>query len=213
MSDSAAHARLTIPNFITSLRLLLLPPFIASLVLQAWADPPHWSRPAAFGLFFFMSLTDLVDGLIARRLGQVSRLGALLDAIADKLLMTTSLILLHVLGVTDASEPPAPPFYAPWWVPTIAIAKDLSVTAGWTVLQRRRPGVRLGPGWVGKACTAVQMLLVLTMLLWFMRPALFEPIARGVFVIASAAAIATMVSYGRMAVRATQRHDQTKPRP
>jgi len=200
MSDTPVNARLTIPNVVTSLRLLLLPPFVAFVVLQASADPPAWSRGAAFGLFLLMCVSDMFDGLLARRLHQISRLGAILDAVADKTLLTVSLVLLYTLGVTTEGDPSHRVLTLPWWVLAFALAKDLFVCIGWLILRRRRGDVRTGPSLAGKSCTAAQMLLVLAMLLWFANPTFFGWIARALFVIASALAVATMLSYGRIGV-------------
>lgn len=201
MSDASINSRLTIPNVVTSLRLLLLPPFVAAVVLQASADPPTWARGAAFGLFLFMSITDMFDGMLARKLSQISRLGAILDAVADKMLLTVSLVLLYTLGVVADTALPSRELMLPGWVLAIALAKDMSVCVGWMILRRRNRTAQIGPSWAGKCCTAAQMILVLTMLLWYMRPALFGPIARAMFLIASVLAVATMFSYGRVAIR------------
>ena len=201
MSDAPINARLTIPNVITSLRLLLLPPFVACVIFQASPDPPDWSRWTAFGLFLFMSVTDMFDGMVARRLRQISRLGAVLDAVADKTLLTVSLVLLFQLGAAAEAGSPVALLFLPWWVLVIALTKDVAVCIGWLILRRKFGEIRLGAGWAGKWCTAAQMVLVLTMLIWFARPGIFGPIARILFVVASTLAVATILTYGRAAIR------------
>lgn len=197
MSEDTINARLTIPNVITSLRLLLLPPFVACVVLQSLPEAANWPRWAAFGLFLLMSITDMFDGFLARKLHQISRLGAMLDAVADKTLLSISMLLLFLVGVRDVSATDAPVFYLPGWVFAIALGKDLYVTAGYWIVRRRTRDPRVSPGWMGKGCTTAQMLLVLAMLLWFVRPAWIEPIAHGLFYIASFLALAAVASYSR----------------
>jgi CDP-diacylglycerol--glycerol-3-phosphate 3-phosphatidyltransferase len=78
-----------VPNFITLVRILLIPVF----VILFFTPTPDRSLSAAV-IFVVAAMTDMLDGYIARRTGQVTRLGKLLDPIADKLLVLSALILL-----------------------------------------------------------------------------------------------------------------------
>jgi len=69
-------------------------------------------------------LTDRVDGWLARRLGAVSRLGQLLDPLADKLLIATTWLTLGLVG------------WAPWWLAGLMLARDVAVGVGWLALGR-----------------------------------------------------------------------------
>ena len=80
---------LNLPNLITLVRILLIPVFIGLFITPT----PDRSLSAAV-IFVVAAVTDMLDGYIARRTGQVTRLGKLLDAIADKLLVLSALILL-----------------------------------------------------------------------------------------------------------------------
>ena len=80
---------LNIPNVITLLRILLIPVF----VMLFFTPTPDRSLTAAV-VFVIAAVTDLLDGYIARRTGQITKLGKLLDPIADKLLVLSALILL-----------------------------------------------------------------------------------------------------------------------
>ena len=80
---------LNLPNFITLVRILLIPVF----VMLFFTPTPDRSLSAAV-IFVVAAITDLLDGYIARRNGQVTKLGKLLDPIADKLLVLSALILL-----------------------------------------------------------------------------------------------------------------------
>ncbi|BCA54044.1 CDP-diacylglycerol--glycerol-3-phosphate 3-phosphatidyltransferase [Nitrospira sp. KM1] len=80
---------LNLPNFITLVRILLIPFFIILFITPT----PDRSMSAAV-IFVVAAVTDMLDGYIARRTGQVTKLGKLLDPIADKLLVLSALILL-----------------------------------------------------------------------------------------------------------------------
>ena len=79
----------TIPNLLTGFRILLIP-----LIVGLYYLPYGWGDMVAGILFAIAGVTDTLDGYIARRLGQVSRLGAFLDPVADKLIVATALVLI-----------------------------------------------------------------------------------------------------------------------
>lgn len=125
-----------LPNFVSIARLALVP-WIAALVLGD-------RRTLAFWLFVFTSATDGLDGWLARRLSAQSRLGAMLDPIADKLLLVTVLICLWMRGL------------APAWFVGLVFARDLLILAfagyafAFTTLRDFPPSI-----W-GKVSTVVQ---------------------------------------------------------
>jgi CDP-diacylglycerol--glycerol-3-phosphate 3-phosphatidyltransferase len=86
---SVGQESLNLPNLITLVRILLIPVF----VMLFFTPTPDRSLSAAV-IFVVAAITDLLDGYIARRNGQVTKLGKLLDPIADKLLVLSALILL-----------------------------------------------------------------------------------------------------------------------
>jgi CDP-diacylglycerol--glycerol-3-phosphate 3-phosphatidyltransferase len=79
----------TLPNILTWIRIAAIP-----LIIVLFYAPFHWSDPAAGLLFAAAGITDSLDGYLARRLGQTSRLGAFLDPVADKLVVAVALVLL-----------------------------------------------------------------------------------------------------------------------
>lgn len=89
-----------IANILTFARIIMIP-----LVVVLFYMPYSWSNPAAASLFILAAITDSLDGYLARRLGQISALGAFLDPVADKLMVATALILLV------AYEPPKLEFF------------------------------------------------------------------------------------------------------
>ena len=79
----------TIPNLLTALRIALIPAIVVLFYM-----PYHWSDMACGVMFAIAGITDSFDGYLARRLGQVSPLGAFLDPVADKLIVATALVLI-----------------------------------------------------------------------------------------------------------------------
>ena len=102
-------------NVLTVLRIALVPFFAWALL----ADGGHTTtgRLSATALFVVAAATDRLDGWLARRSGQVTDLGKLLDPIADKVLIGTALVLLSWLGDL------------PWWVTVIILVRELGITA------------------------------------------------------------------------------------
>jgi len=84
-----AVANINLPNFLTAIRILLIPVFVV-----LFSDPTPDRSLAAAVVFGGAAVTDLLDGYLARRCAQITRLGRLLDPIADKLLVLSGLILL-----------------------------------------------------------------------------------------------------------------------
>ncbi len=139
-----SSAILTAPNAVTLLRLVLMP-------VCAWLlATAHYG--SGLVLTALVGATDWVDGWLARRLGQVSRVGQLLDPFADRLLIASVVIALLVQSVL------------PWQVVALLLARDLVLLAGWPLLRRR--GVRPPEVvWIGKAAT-FDLLLALPLLIW-----------------------------------------------
>jgi CDP-diacylglycerol--glycerol-3-phosphate 3-phosphatidyltransferase len=86
----------TVPNLLTWIRIAAIP-----LIILLFYAPYHWSDPAAGLLFAAAGITDSLDGYLARRLNQTSRLGAFLDPVADKLVVAVALVLLLSKDVPD----------------------------------------------------------------------------------------------------------------
>jgi len=139
---------LNVPNALTILRLCLVPVF-AWLLLRDGGDD-QTSRVWAAVVFLGASLTDLVDGEIARRQGQVTTFGKVADPIADKALTGTALVGLSYLGEL------------PWWVTVVILIREIGVTLlrFWVI---RRGVIPASRG--GKAKTVAQMVAILMYLL------------------------------------------------
>jgi cardiolipin synthase (CMP-forming) len=149
-----SKARLTIPNLITLARILLTPLFIIFLIQKRYQP--------ALGIFVLAGLSDLADGLIARRWGQKSPLGTFLDPLADKLLMGSSFITLSIA------------YLIPPWLTVIVLSRDLILVFGVTLFKLVHLPVVVQPSLAGKLCTATQVstvLLVLVAQSWPLSPA------------------------------------------
>lgn len=138
-----------LPNAISMLRVLLVAP-ICWLLLQR-----NWSY--ALALVAIAGISDGLDGFLARHYGWQSRLGGMLDAIADKLLLISCFVILAWLGE------------APVWLAAIVCGRDLLIATGaslWRVLIGR---IDPHPSLLSKACTLMQIVYLLCVLLALVR--------------------------------------------
>jgi len=146
------------PNRITLLRLLLVPVFIL-LVLSA-ADSSAY-RYAALGLAVALGVCDAVDGILARRTGAVTRIGSILDPLADKALMISAVVLLSIKGILS---PDQPDLCLPYWVSVTIISRDLFILVGTGIIFLLAGLFQALPSAVGKAATVVQFIMIAAML-------------------------------------------------
>src|SRR5437588_5841192 len=113
--------RLSWANRVTLARILLIAPFIL-LFIDMSGSPARWKRLGLAVLFAGISLTDMLDGFLARRLGQITLLGRMLDPLADKLLTLSAMLLLVTRGV-PADAPGIPPLHLPVWVLAVSATR------------------------------------------------------------------------------------------
>jgi CDP-diacylglycerol--glycerol-3-phosphate 3-phosphatidyltransferase len=106
------NAMLNLPNILSICRILLVPPLVVVLLTEV--EGKEWW---GLGLFLLASGMDFLDGYLARRRNQVTRLGTLLDPAADKILLSAAFISLVELGL------------APGWMVVIIIAREFAVSA------------------------------------------------------------------------------------
>jgi cardiolipin synthase len=132
-------------NWLTLLRILLIPVFVTFLVYR---------RPGiALGVFCLASVTDLLDGYIARRAGTLTRLGAFLDPLADKLLLTASFVTLTWLRLL------------PFWITAVVVSRDLLLILGAVLVYMMGGRIHPSPTRAGKLSTFFQILVVLVAML------------------------------------------------
>lgn len=141
------RASLNLPNTLTTLRLALVPLFLWFLMWERGEDT--LARWAAVTTFSLAMITDLIDGKVARRWGQVTNFGKIADPIADKVLVGGALIGLSLLGVV------------PWWMTIVILARELIITVIRLVLVRR---VVLPAGRGGKLKTTVQTIALIALI-------------------------------------------------
>jgi cardiolipin synthase len=131
---------MNVPNTLTILRILSIPVFVILLLYD------HLF--IALLVFIGAGITDGLDGLIARVYHQRTTIGAYLDPIADKLMLTSSFIILAVLGII------------PGWLTVIIIARDVIIFLGILVLQLTSHKVEIKPIFLGKAATVLQIVAI-----------------------------------------------------
>jgi CDP-diacylglycerol--glycerol-3-phosphate 3-phosphatidyltransferase len=133
----------TIPNQITLFRIILIPIFIIVFYL-----PVSWSHFGAFVIFWLASVSDALDGYLARKLNQSSAFGAFIDPVADKLMVVSALILI----IQD---------YQLWWISVPAllmIAREIFVSALREFMSSRGKRDNIAVSDMGKYKTFAQML-------------------------------------------------------
>ena len=127
-------------NWLTVLRILLVPVFVTLLVYR---------KPGLAALVFAAaSITDILDGWVARRQGMQSRFGAFLDPLADKLLLTASFVTLTWLKVL------------PFWITAVVLSRDLLLALGTLLIHMVGARIYPRPTWAGKAATFFQIVTV-----------------------------------------------------
>jgi CDP-diacylglycerol--glycerol-3-phosphate 3-phosphatidyltransferase len=150
--------KLSWANRITIVRILLIAPFI-SCMLQI--NDPVFSdhvrfiiRYSAVAIFFLMAISDGIDGYLARKNGQSTKLGSFLDPTADKLLITAACLLLasHHAGVEG--------FILPSTVVVLIIGKDVLLFIGFLIIYFMLGKVHIVTAFAGKASTALQLSMV-----------------------------------------------------
>lgn len=133
-----------LPNAISLLRIALVAPIAWLLLARAWMP--------ALGLIALAGISDGIDGFLARRCGWQSRLGGMLDGLADKLLLVACFVLLAWMGV------------APPWLAWVVCLRDASIGIAallWRVLVGP---LQPQPSWLSKACTVAQIVYLLDVL-------------------------------------------------
>jgi len=174
-----------LPNLLTLARLLLTP-FIAMAILRR-------QYAGALVVLFVAGLTDWIDGYLARRLGAISRFGAYLDPIADKVLLSTIYLCLGLSGGL------------PWWLVILVFGRDvliLVLAAGFLLLTSVR---KFSPSIWGKASTFAQIVTAVAVLMNLAGPAPWKQRMVEVLVWCVAAATAwSGLHYLSRAVRMTR---------
>jgi cardiolipin synthase len=180
---------INVPNLLTWLRILMIP-----LLVGVYYMPPDWiaehnKNLAAMSVFSFAAITDLLDGYLARALNQTSPFGAFLDPVADKLMVTTALIMLVWIGRLEG------------FIAVIIIGREIAISALREWMARIGKSKSVAVSFLGKVKTVSQMTAVI-MLLYHDELLTLSMHAIGTILIYIAAVLTlwSMVYYLRMAL-------------
>jgi len=146
---------MTLANKITITRILMIPVFVLFCIYYGrgieTGEPEEWQRWAAILTFLVAAASDGIDGWVARHWKQRSKLGAILDPIADKGLLLTAIITLSLSKWT---------FAFPIWFAVLVIARDAIILIGYAVLFHLDQKLEVSVAFTGKMATAAQMVAV-----------------------------------------------------
>ncbi len=141
---------LTLPNFLTLLRILSVPLFLILLSAQRFG--------AAMVLFMAAGITDAIDGVLARLMDARSDLGAALDPLADKLFLVSSYVMLAWLGGI------------PVWLMILVMMRDVIILSGFLTIYFFSTPIEIAPTMLGKVNTCMEMITVTMALATLARP-------------------------------------------
>lgn len=137
---------MNLPNKLTVFRVCCIPVFVVLMLVETIP----YNNYIALAIFIIASLTDLLDGKIARKYNLVTNFGKFMDPLADKLLVSAALICLS-------------PAKIPAWVVIIIISRELFIS-GFRILAADQ-GIVLAAGWWGKFKTTFQMVMIIVLIL------------------------------------------------
>ncbi len=161
--NSHHHVPLTLATRITIARIIGIPIFVLVMIyfkmsLEA-GEPVFWYRTLALGLFVVIAVTDALDGYLARSRDEETRLGAILDPLADKALLLSAIILLTRPSLGGLS----PQF--PVWFTLLVISRDVVLLSGSFVVNWVTGHLDVRPRISGKLATFFQMAAIIAALI------------------------------------------------
>ena len=167
---------LNIPNILTLSRLPLAVVLFACIALEQWL--------AALIIFVLASVTDWLDGFLARRLNQGTQLGRNLDPLIDKVLTGGAFIYLMRVPGAELSE----------WMVTVVIGRELLITGLRGIMETQ--GVKFGADWLGKLKMGLQCatLIAILLMLWLRTLSLPENVLSGLRIVQLAILYAMLVA-------------------
>jgi len=148
---------MTTANKVTIARILMIPLFVMMAIYYG-RDKDPWQRWCAIGIFLIAAASDGIDGYIARHYNQKSRLGVILDPIADKGLLLAGLITLSFSNWG---------YEFPLWFPVLVVTRDIVIVTGTLTLHYLNGSVSVHPSWTGKTATVMQMIAIALCMLQF----------------------------------------------
>ena len=184
--------KVTLPTVITLFRIGLIPLFVLVFYL-----PFAWANIAATALFAFASITDWVDGYLARSMQQESSFGAFLDPVADKLMVVVVIVVLVQANPSIFVTLPS----------VVIVAREISISALREWMAQLGSTATVKVSWIGKSKTTLQMIALGFMI--YAEPLAGLPIFQiglVIFYLAALLTIASMVNYLRAAWPVIARH-------
>ena len=142
--------KMNVPNFLTILRVFMVPVFVVFMLADLFGAA---DRYIAGGIFIAASLTDTLDGYLARKNNQVTVFGKFMDPLADKLLVCAAMICLVELG------------QLPGWIVIVIVSREF-IISGFRLIAAER-GVVIAASYWGKFKTVSQMLMVILLVFDF----------------------------------------------
>ena len=162
---------MNLPNLLSTLRLVLVPVFCGVF----FSGMPHAHRMAGI-IFLVASLTDMLDGYLARKLNQITKLGRVLDPLADKLMTAAALVSLLICRMV------------PLWIVVIFVTKELLMGAGGLVLYGKISDVPAS-NMLGKAATTIFFVSIVAIMLFDLPRNISTPML-------TAATLLTLIAFG-----------------
>jgi CDP-diacylglycerol--glycerol-3-phosphate 3-phosphatidyltransferase len=147
---------MNLPNKLSLARVIMVPLFLFVLVLPDSMLPDTWSRIIGASIFILTSLTDMLDGMIARKFNMITDFGKFIDPLADKFMIFGAMIA--ILYKYDYIRPVFV------WVALIVIFRELAITS-MRLIVSSNSGVVVAAAWLGKVKTVTQIICVITILL------------------------------------------------
>jgi len=150
---------MNLANWISILRIILIPFFISSIVY--YAPGKEYLRYLSLVIFISAVISDGIDGYIARRKKLKTRLGSFLDPMADKLLLSLSFITLALAHNIPLE------IRLPLWIPILVISRDVILVLGSLLIHLITGDLKITPSRLGKLTTFFQMSTIICILLQF----------------------------------------------
>lgn len=145
---------MNLPNKLSLARVIMVPLFMLAIVLPILPDT--WSRIIGAAIFILTALTDMLDGMIARKFNMITDFGKFIDPLADKFMIFGA--MLAILYKYDYIRP----IFV--WVALIVIFRELAVTS-MRMIVSNTSGIVIAAAWLGKVKTVTQIICVITILL------------------------------------------------
>jgi CDP-diacylglycerol--glycerol-3-phosphate 3-phosphatidyltransferase len=139
---------LNLPMILTWARIAMIPMVVGVFYLPDALLPAHWKNASACALFTLAAITDGFDGYLARKYGQITRLGAFLDPVADKLMVCAALVVLLALDRVDE------------FVALVIVGREITVSALREWMAQIGASASVAVNWLGKLKTIMQMVAI-----------------------------------------------------